>query len=131
MLHRWKKDFQQNAPNIFLDQRDPKQKAKAQGYAPRESPDDLKKIIGNLTIQNEILKKSSGLLFHWQLFSPQTGYRSRPHHSERATSHMIMSIEGPQKRVKLSHFWVGDHVFRVTRRHRTRRKKENSHENSR
>ena len=62
MLHRWKKDFQQNAPSVFLDQRDPKQKAKAQGYAPGESPDDLKKIIGNLTIQNEILKKASGLL---------------------------------------------------------------------
>ena len=62
MLHRWKKDFQQNAPNVFLDQRDPKQKAKTQGYAPGESPDDLKKIIGNLTIQNEILKKASGLL---------------------------------------------------------------------
>jgi transposase len=62
MLHRWKKDFQQNAPSVFLDQRDPTQKAKAQGYAPGESPDDLKKIIGNLTIQNEILKKASGLL---------------------------------------------------------------------
>jgi transposase-like protein len=62
MLHRWKKDFQQNALSVFLDQRDPKQKAKAQGYAPGESPDDLKKIIGNLTIQNEILKKASGLL---------------------------------------------------------------------
>jgi transposase len=64
MLHRWKKDFQQHAPNVFLDQRDPKQKAQAQGYAPGESPDDLKKIIGNLTIQNEILKKASGLLGH-------------------------------------------------------------------
>jgi transposase len=62
MLHRWKKDFQQNASNVFLDQRDPKQKAKTQGYAPGESPDDLKKIIGNLAIQNEILKKASGLL---------------------------------------------------------------------
>jgi transposase-like protein len=62
MLHRWKKDFQQHAPSVFLDQRDPKQKAKAQGYAPGESPDDLKKIIGNLTVQNEILKKASGLL---------------------------------------------------------------------
>src|SRR5258708_33270354 len=62
MLHRWKKDFQENATSVFHDQRDPKQKAKAQGYAPGESPDDLKKIIGNLTVQNEILKKASGLL---------------------------------------------------------------------
>jgi transposase len=62
MLHRWKKDFQENAASVFYDQRDPKQKAKVQGYAPGESPDDLKKIIGNLTVQNEILKKASGLL---------------------------------------------------------------------
>jgi transposase len=34
----------------------------SQGYEPGESPDDLKKIIGELTVQNEILKKASGLL---------------------------------------------------------------------
>ena len=62
MLHRWKKEFQQHAADAFQDKRDPKQKAMAQGYAPGESPDDLKKIIGNLTVQNEILKKVSGLL---------------------------------------------------------------------
>jgi transposase-like protein len=62
MLHRWKKEFQQNATSVFTDKRDSKQKALAQGYAPGESPDDLKKIIGNLTVQNEILKKVSGLL---------------------------------------------------------------------
>lgn len=62
MLHRWRKEFQENAPSIFLDQRDPKKKAIAQGYEPGESPDDLKKIIGELTVQNEILKKASRLL---------------------------------------------------------------------
>jgi transposase len=62
VLHRWKKEFQQNAPDVFYDKRDPKQKAQSQGYAPGESPDDLKKIIGDLTVQNEILKKASGLL---------------------------------------------------------------------
>jgi transposase-like protein len=62
MLHRWKKEFQQNATNVFYEKRDPKQKAQSQGYAPGESPDDLKKIIGELTVQNEILKKASGLL---------------------------------------------------------------------
>jgi hypothetical protein len=62
MLHRWKKEFQQNATAVFYDKRDPKQKAQAQGYEPGESPDDLKKIIGELTVQNEILKKVSGLL---------------------------------------------------------------------
>jgi hypothetical protein len=34
----------------------------SQGYEPGESPDDLKKIIGELAVQNEILKKASGLL---------------------------------------------------------------------
>ena len=62
MLHRWRKEFQTNAANAFHDKRDPKQKAQAQGYEPGASPDDLKKIIGELTVQNEILKKASGLM---------------------------------------------------------------------
>jgi transposase len=62
MLHRWRKEFQENATTVFDDKRDPKQKAQSQGYAPGESPDELKKIIGELTVQNEILKKASGLL---------------------------------------------------------------------
>ncbi len=62
MIHRWKKEFQANAASIFHDKRDPKQKAQSQGYEPGESPDDLKQIIGGLTVQNEILKKASGLL---------------------------------------------------------------------
>ena len=62
MLHRWRKEFQANAADVFQDNRDPKQKARAQGYEPGQSPDDLKKIIGELTVQNEILKKASGLL---------------------------------------------------------------------
>ena len=51
MLHRWRND-----------KRDPKQKAQSQGYEPGESPDDLKQIIGELTVRNEILKKASGRL---------------------------------------------------------------------
>lgn len=47
---------------MFADQRDPKSRAKAQGYEPGESPDDLKRLIGDLTVQNELLKKSRGLL---------------------------------------------------------------------
>ena len=62
MIHRWRKDFQDQAATVFQDKRDPRQKAASQGYAPGESPDDLKKIIGELTVQNEILKKASGLL---------------------------------------------------------------------
>ncbi len=62
MIHRWKEEFTQNLPLLFGDKRNPKQKAQAQGYAPGESPDDLKKIIVELTVQNEILKKVQGLL---------------------------------------------------------------------
>ena len=62
MLHRWRKEFQANAASVFHDKRDPKQKARSQGYEPGESPDDLKKLIGELTVQNDILKKALGLL---------------------------------------------------------------------
>src|SRR5437762_10340105 len=62
MLHRWRKEFQAQAASDFHDKRDPKQKAQSQGYEPGESPDDLKKIIGELAVQNEILRKASGLL---------------------------------------------------------------------
>ncbi len=62
MIHRWRQEFQAKAATIFVDKRDPKQKAPAQGYAPGEAPDDLKKLIGELTVQNDILKKAQGLL---------------------------------------------------------------------
>jgi transposase len=62
MIHRWRQEFQARAADIFLDKRNPRQKAQAAGYAPGESPDDLKKLIGELTVQNEILKKAQGLL---------------------------------------------------------------------
>ena len=62
LIYRWREEFQAKAAGIFVDKRNPKQKAQAQGYAPGESPDDLKKLIGELTVQNEILKKVPGLL---------------------------------------------------------------------
>ena len=61
LIHRWRQEFQAKAADIFVDKRNPKQKAQAQGYAPGESPDDLKKNIGELTVQNEIRKKVQGL----------------------------------------------------------------------
>jgi transposase-like protein len=64
MIHRWRQEFQAKAATIFVDKRDPKKIAQAQGYAPGESPDDLKKIIGELTVQIEMLKKVPGLLAH-------------------------------------------------------------------
>ena len=62
MIHRWRAEFNQNVPLLFGDKRNPKAKAQAQGYSPGESPDDLKRIIGDLTVQNDILKKVQGLL---------------------------------------------------------------------
>ena len=62
VVNRWREEFRQGAENVFVDKRNPKQKAKAQGYEPGQSPEDLKKIIGELTVQNEILKKVQGLL---------------------------------------------------------------------
>jgi len=49
-------------PQVFLDKRNPKKRAEANGYAPGESPQDLKQLIGELTVQNVLLKKSRGLL---------------------------------------------------------------------
>lgn len=62
VINRWREEFKKNASNIFLDKRNPKKKAISAGFKPGESPEDLKKIIGELTVQNEILKKVQGLL---------------------------------------------------------------------
>ena len=58
MVSRWRQALHEIVPEIFSDQRDPKSRRKALGYDPGESPDDLKKLIGELTVQNDILKKS-------------------------------------------------------------------------
>jgi transposase-like protein len=66
VLHRWRDDFKKAqvtiAESAFGDKRSSKTKSRMAGYAPGQSPDDLKKIIGELTVQNEILKKVQGLL---------------------------------------------------------------------
>lgn len=61
-LSGWRKEFKERAPQIFTDKRNKKKLAAGRGYAPGQSPDELKKIIGELTVQNEILKKVQGLL---------------------------------------------------------------------
>jgi transposase len=61
LLLRWRKEFKERAPEIFADRRNPTARAQAAGYPPGESPEELKRIIGNLTVQNEILKKVEGL----------------------------------------------------------------------
>jgi transposase len=65
-LHRWRDDFQKAqasvAESAFGDKRNPKSKAIRSGFPPGQSPDELKKIIGEQTVQIEILKKVQGLL---------------------------------------------------------------------
>lgn len=61
-IHRWRNEFKQRGSNIFLDKRNPKKKAIVHGFKPGESPDELKKIIADLTVEKEILKKAQGLL---------------------------------------------------------------------
>lgn len=62
VIIRWRAEFKEKAAVIFSDKRNPKRKAQANGYKEGESPDELKRIIGELTVQNEILKKVQGLL---------------------------------------------------------------------
>jgi len=57
MVSRWRQALHEIGPEIFRDQRNPASRSKAQDYEPEESPDDLKKLIGELTVQNDILKK--------------------------------------------------------------------------
>jgi transposase len=58
VMSRWRQEFQQNSPAAF----EGKSKQREQEPAPGESPEELKQIIGELTVQNELLKKSRGLL---------------------------------------------------------------------
>jgi transposase len=58
VMSRWRQEFQQNGPGAFEG------KQREQERAPGESPEELKQIIGELTVQNELLKKSRGLLGH-------------------------------------------------------------------
>lgn len=62
VIIRWRKEFKDRAAVIFLDKRNPRGKSQANGYKEGESPDELKRIIGELTVRNEILKKVRGLL---------------------------------------------------------------------
>jgi len=61
VIGRWREEFKKRSPNIFLDKRNPKKKSVSQGFKPGESPDELKKIIADLTVEKEVLKKVQGL----------------------------------------------------------------------
>ena len=62
VIMRWRVEFKQRASDVFVDKRNIQQKVRLQGYAPGQSPDELKRIIGEITVQNEILKKVQRLL---------------------------------------------------------------------
>jgi transposase len=61
VLNRWRTEFKDRSPDIFADRKNPSNRARAQGFEPGQSPEDLKKLIGELAVQNEILKKAEGL----------------------------------------------------------------------
>lgn len=62
VINRWREEFISRAETIFTDRRSRKERARSQGYEPGQSPEELKRIIGEYATQVEILKKVSGLL---------------------------------------------------------------------
>lgn len=53
VINKWRKIFKDNLPFVFASAQPKKTQLK-----PEESPDYLKKIIGDLTVENDILKKA-------------------------------------------------------------------------
>jgi putative transposase len=51
-INKWRKQFRENAHLAF------EAKKKTQKSAEKDSPEYLKKIIGEITVENEILKKA-------------------------------------------------------------------------
>jgi transposase-like protein len=62
VVQRWRAEFLAKAEALFTDKRSPGVRGAAQGYDPGQSPEELKKIIGEYATQVEILKKAQGLL---------------------------------------------------------------------
>lgn len=58
VVHKWRQIFRQKATSVFADG----SHLKRFGYLPGQSPDELKRIIGAVTVENEILKKALGRL---------------------------------------------------------------------
>lgn len=61
LVNKWRKHFKNNVGQIFEDKRSRSQRDSGR-YEPGQSPDELKRIIGNLAVENDILKKTSRLL---------------------------------------------------------------------
>jgi transposase-like protein len=60
VVSRGLQEFQQNSPGVF----EGKRKGQGRGDASGESPEELQQLIGDLTVQNDLLKKSRGRLRH-------------------------------------------------------------------
>ena len=59
LLYKWKQQFEERAGSIFADQR---QSGNAIDSAKDEKIAELERIIGQLTVENTILKKAKSLL---------------------------------------------------------------------
>ena len=55
VVHKWRKTFRDKGASIFIGANERKRK-----WPTGQSPDELKRIIGSVTIENEILKKALG-----------------------------------------------------------------------
>lgn len=55
VVHKWRKTFRNKGASIFISEKERKRK-----WPAGQSPDELKRIIGSVTIENEILKKALG-----------------------------------------------------------------------
>lgn len=62
VIQRWRSEFLAKAEALFSDKRSLGARSAAGGYEPGQSPEELKKIIGEYATQVEILKKAHGLL---------------------------------------------------------------------
>lgn len=55
VVHKWRKIFRDKGSTIFIGESVRKKK-----WPAGQSPDELKRIIGSVTVENEILKKALG-----------------------------------------------------------------------
>ncbi len=55
VVHKWRKIFRDKGASVFIGTAERKRK-----WPAGQSPDELKRIIGSVTVENEILKKALG-----------------------------------------------------------------------
>lgn len=55
VVHKWRKTFRDKGASIYISESIHKKK-----WPVGQSPDELKRIIGSVTVENEILKKALG-----------------------------------------------------------------------